>query len=166
MLCQHCQKRTANVHYTKIVNGSKVEMYLCEQCANEKGQNTFGASMNISDFLSGFFGLGNTQNYEMQEPKEIVCDVCGMSYEDFKNTGKLGCSNCYRIFEERLKPILNRLHGNVEHVGRIPDRISDNIKTDKEIGDLKEQLSKAIRNEEYEIAAQLRDKIKVLEGAK
>jgi protein arginine kinase activator len=166
MLCQHCQNRIANVHYTQIVNGTKVEMYLCEQCANEKGQHSFGSPLNISDFLSGFFGLGTAESVTLTEPNEVLCDVCGMSYEDFKSTGKLGCSNCYKVFEEQLKPILNRLHGNVEHIGRIPDKVSKNMKVNEEIDDLKEKLANAVRNEEYEDAALIRDRIKAIEGAK
>ena len=166
MLCQHCQKRTANVHFTQIVNNSKMEMYLCEDCANEKGQFGFGPSLNISDFLSGFMSLGHSEAPMDLEPREAVCEVCGMSYEDFRKTGKMGCNNCYRNYGEKLKPILKRLHGNSEHTGKAPARISKSREVSKEIEKLKELLGKAIQNEEYEKAAQLRDRIKEMEGGR
>ena len=164
MLCQHCQKKAANVHFTQIVNNNKIEMFLCEQCAKEKGQLGFGPSLNISGFLSGFIGLGNNDPYIASIPQEECCNICGMSYEDFRKTGKLGCSNCYRIYGEKLKPVLKRLHGNTEHTGKMPINVSKGIKFSKEIEKLKEMLVKAVHNEEYEKAAEIRDKIKMMES--
>ena len=164
MLCQHCQKRTANVHFTQIINNNKVEMYLCEQCANEKGQMGFGPSLNIGDFLSGFIGMGHGGAQLDLEPREAGCEICGMSFEDFRKTGKMGCNNCYKNYGERLKPILKRLHGSSEHTGKAPARISRVLAVSKEIDRLKDLLGKAVQNEEYEKAAEIRDRIREMEG--
>jgi protein arginine kinase activator len=118
MLCQQCQKREANVHFTQVINGEKVEMYLCEQCAAEKGKFTFSPQLNLVNFLWGFPGFGANAGFSQAGPKEIRCEVCNMSFDDFRKTGKLGCANCYRIFRNNLNPILRRLHGNTEHTGR------------------------------------------------
>ena len=166
MLCQNCQKRVANVHFTQITNNKKTEMYLCEHCAREKGQLGIGPPINISDFLSGFINFGNGEAQMQQEPDEECCEVCGMSFEDFRKTGKLGCSNCYRIYGEKLKPILKRLHGSTEHTGKAPVRLSSKISHTRELDSLKASLAKAVQDEEYEKAAELRDKIKELESAK
>jgi protein arginine kinase activator len=164
MLCQNCQERPANVHFTQIINNTKAEMYLCEQCANEKGQFGFGPSLNINDFLSGFIGFGSGSQHTEAEPRETHCDICGMSYEDFRKTGKLGCSNCYRIYGEKLNPILKRLHGNMVHTGKVPAKVSEKLNVSKEIDKLRELLAKAVQSEEYEKAAEFRDKIKQMEG--
>lgn len=164
MLCQLCQKRTANVHFTQIVNNNKVELYICEQCANERGQTTFISPLDLGNFLSGFLGKGSTASYAAAPQPDVVCDVCGMSFEDFRKIGKIGCSNCYKVFGDRLKPIIKRLHGNAEHTGKMPAGFSNRIMATREIEKLKESLNKAIQEEEYEKAAQLRDKIKAIEN--
>lgn len=166
MLCQQCQKKVANVHFTQILNGKKIEMYLCEQCANEKGQLGFSPQLNLGDFLWGFPGFGGSTGFaQVKQPEEVRCNVCGMSFEDFRKTGKLGCGNCYRIFRENLSPILRRIHGNIEHTGKVPGKLSNCVKTTKELEILKANLTAAIGNEEYEKAAELRDRIKELESA-
>lgn len=167
MLCQNCQKRAANVHFTQIINNRKIEMYLCEHCAKEKGQLNVGAPLSINDFLSGLIGLEQTGSYlsDMQ-PKQVVCEKCGMSYDEFQRVGKLGCNNCYEVFHEKIKPLIKRLHGSIVHNGKIPASVSKDIKSSKEIEELKELLNKAIQNEEYEKAAEIRDKIKSIEANK
>jgi protein arginine kinase activator len=165
MLCQQCQKKVANVHFTQIINGKKVEMYLCEQCANEKGQLGFSPQLNLGDFLWGFPGFGGSTAYtQVEKPQEVRCDVCGMSFDDFRKTGKLGCGNCYRVFRENLNPILRRIHGNTEHTGKMPGRVPGCVKTTNELEKLKNELADAIGSEEYEKAAELRDRIRDLEN--
>lgn len=162
MLCQSCQKRIANVHFTQIVNSNKVEIYLCEQCAREKGQFNFGLQLNISDFFNGIIGINNANDYISKEQSE-ACKKCGMSYEEFQKSGKLGCENCYDMYGEKLKPLIKRLHGSVEHSGKLPTKVAECKQMAKEIDKLKEQLNIAIKSEEYEKAAEIRDKIKCLE---
>jgi protein arginine kinase activator len=94
---------------------------------------------------------------------DTTCEKCGMSFEEFQKVGKLGCSHCYDVFSERLKPILKRLHGAVEHSGKITGKASESIKLSREIQKLKDLLNEAIKNEQYEKAAELRDKIRSLE---
>lgn len=165
MLCQQCQKRDANVHLTQIINGNKVEMYLCSQCADMKGQFAFSPQLNLGDFLWGMLNFtGNDGFAQIEQPQKLRCDVCGMSFDDFKKTGKLGCPNCYKVFSENLNPILRRLHGNTEHIGKVPGKISHCIKYSDELEKLKAKLAEAISKEEYEDAAGLRDQIRSLEG--
>mgnify|MGYP005852944337 CR=1 FL=1 len=170
MLCQNCQKRIANVHFTQIINNKKIDMYLCEKCASEKGQVGFISALavpfNISSFLSGLMGGAgaNAAQFAPHVPDNFVCDKCGMSFEEFQSTGKIGCGKCYEIYGERLKPILRRLHGGTEHVGKMPARVSKDIRISKEVNKLKEMLNKAIQDEEYEKAAEIRDRIKAMES--
>jgi protein arginine kinase activator len=166
MLCQHCQKRIANVHFTQVINSNKVELYLCEQCAKEKGKLTFGNPFQISDFFSGIIGVGDPAAYMESPVKQEVCDKCGMSYDEFQKLGKLGCSTCYKLFGDRLLPLVKRLHGSVEHHGKTPEKLVKTIESVKEMEALKQKLNDAIGKEEYEKAAELRDKIRKLEAEK
>jgi protein arginine kinase activator len=119
----------------------------------------------LGDFLWGFPGFGGNAGFAQEEqPKVVRCDVCGMSFEDFRKTGKLGCGNCYSVFRENLNPILRRIHGSTEHTGKVPGRVSICMKTTNELGKLRAELTAAISSEEYEKAAELRDKIKDLES--
>jgi len=163
MLCQQCQKRNASVHFTQIINSSKTELYLCEQCANQKGHEGVGSLFSINDFFSGCIGFDGSTPCVTSPSKQLTCEKCGMSIAEFIKTGKLGCNDCYEAFDARMEPLLKRLHGNFEHHGKTPAKISKSTKSPREIKKLKTLLSKAIQNEEYEKAAEIRDRIKSLE---
>ena len=166
MLCQQCQKRVANVYFTQIINGKKIEMYLCEKCADEKGQFGFSPQLNLGDFLWGFPGFGGSAGFaQAEQPEEVRCDGCSMSFDDFRKSGKLGCGSCYNIFRENLSPILRRIHGNIEHTGKVPEKFLRCVETTNEIERLKAELTAAISSEKYEMAADLRDRIRDLESA-
>jgi len=113
----------------------------------------------MGDLLAGLISSGSVplKMDILQQPK---CDICGLSYDKFKSTGRFGCSNCYNVFGERLNPLFKRVHGNTTHTGKIPSRAGVRIKTIRLVEKLKIELEKAIQNEEYEKAAQLRDEIK------
>lgn len=168
MKCQNCGERKANVKYTQIVNGEKEEMYLCEECANKMkiGMNfKFG----FDDIFSSFLGEpALLQPFEISDG--LVCDACGMKYDDFAKNGMLGCENCYRVFNRRLDNVIKKLHGNNRHIEDenrpilVKSKVKDKKKSIKEeINDLKEKLNNCIKCEDYEQAAILRDKIKKLE---
>lgn len=163
MICQECGLRPATIHLTKIVNGKKTEMHLCEECAREKGEMLFIPPLAFGNFLAG---LINSEGYGGQTETEEAakCPVCGQTYADFVHSGKLGCRSCYVQFEDRLEPLIRRIHGSDRHTGKVPVRTGGLVRLRREIEDLKSELSKAVIREEYERAAQLRDRIKELEG--
>ncbi|MGI6486557.1 MAG: UvrB/UvrC motif-containing protein [Tepidanaerobacteraceae bacterium] len=174
MLCEECKKRPATVHITKISNGDKTQMHLCEECAKQKhmnfssGFNPFGFSedhdFSIAKLLSGFFedaglGYGNTL-------QDMKCEGCGLTFPRFSQAGKFGCSECYSAFRGQLDPMLRKIHGKTHHVGKVPRRTGGDIRKKNEIIRLKRELQEAINAEEYERAAVLRDRIKELEQNK
>jgi len=165
MLCQNCNKRPAKVHFTKIVNNSKVEMYLCEQCANEKsGLNiNIGMPTDLNNLIAKFMGVPAEFPSFESVPR---CTNCGMDFHEFQKTGKLGCSKCYAAFGERLKPLLKRIHGSVTHTGKVPARVSSTIETTREIERLQQLLQQAIIEEKYEDAAIIRDRIQELKSGR
>jgi len=147
------------------VNNKKVELYLCEQCARETGQMGMESSFNLNDLFSGLIGFGSFPGYVQSVPtKSLFCKDCSMSFDEFQKTGRLGCPNCYDAFSDKLKPLIKRLHGGIKHIGKKPSVRFESEKPSGELDKLKDMLAKAIQNEEYEKAAELRDKIKELES--
>jgi len=159
MLCQNCQQRAANVHFTQIKNNSKVDIYLCEKCAQEMSQAEFVAPFGFNDLINGLFG----SQIKQEIPVDLKCSNCGMEYGEFLETSRVGCAQCYKAFGPKLDPIIKRLHGNAEHRGKVPTRVSSNLNIPKEIEKLKKLLSESIQREEYEEAAKIRDRIRSLE---
>ena len=183
MLCENCGKREANVRYSENINGVKKELHLCEECSQKLGitDMNFNMPVDFSSFLGDFLEDFATPEFMplLQEVKQLKCDNCGYTFDDIVNTGKLGCGNCYSVFEDRIDPILKRIQGNDRHVGRI-GKIIDNkidskieekdqkqeiVKTNEhdKLSKLKEDLKQAIKDERYEDAAIIRDEIKKME---
>lgn len=179
MLCQKCNKNEANVKYTEIINGEKKEMMLCEECSHEMGLDNINFNMPI-DFSSFFGGLLEDEEYNtpdfmplLQTVKELKCDNCNMTYNEFISQGKFGCPNCYDVFSDKIDSLLKRLHGSNKYTGRraINSSIEDNTEQenkesykgnvkDSKIEKLQKDLKKAIFEERYEDAAKIRDEIK------
>ena len=177
MLCQNCGKNEANVKYTQIINGVKKEMTLCEECSKELGIGNmdFNMPINFSSFLGDFFDDEKEFSPSFNTQEKIVCDKCGMSYEDFINTGKFGCENCYETFSNQINQVLKNIHGLNTHVGRgiqikLDKSVNNSVLNEKEdkkitvkkekLEQLKSALKIAIQEERYEDAAKLRDEIK------
>ncbi len=166
MLCDECGKREATVHFEQVVNGRKTVTNLCQECAQKKGiMNVFlQPSFNISSLLSALLG-SQIKSAPALGPgvEETRCPVCGMTYRDFARAGMLGCSRCYKTFEDRLEPLLRRIHGSDRHVGKAPVKAGGSAKLRREVEELKRELAQAVSKEAYEKAAELRDKIKQVE---
>lgn len=173
MMCENCGENEANVRYTQIVNGVKKEMRLCDKCARELGIGNMSFNLEMPFDFSNFFGelAGEYEDSFMPAlamPKTKTCDKCGMSFEDFVETGKFGCSHCYEVFEDRIDPILKRLHGGNRYIGKkLKKNNSENdLNKNEEINKLEElklTLKQKIKEEKYEEAAKIRDEIKKLE---
>lgn len=174
MNCDYCKNKPATVHLTKIINGQKTELHLCEDCAKQSGEinwfNTFSLNeifqpFSVNDLLSSFLEGANGNNGSMGYDVDVSakCDTCGMTYDRFKQTGMLGCRHCYEAFGDELTPLIRRIHGNVKHVGKVPRKAGSELRVRREIERLKEQLDRAVKEEAFERAAELRDKIKELE---
>lgn len=173
MNCEECGKRPATLHFTKIVNGEKTESHICEQCAQEKGDfisgfANFGLNNLLSGLLnfdpmikSGFGGSGTSQSSVQTKP--VRCETCGMTYAQFSKSGRFGCSDCYQFFGDRLDPLFRRIHGNTQHIGKVPERTGGQLKLRKELEELKALLQRHIALEEFEKAAEIRDRIRALE---
>jgi protein arginine kinase activator len=163
--CQECGIRPASLHFTKIVNGQKTEYRLCEVCAKEKGDIIPGTNnaFSIHNLLSGLLNYDplNTGNKGIAKP--LRCETCGLSYTQFSQSGRFGCSDCYKAFDHRLDPLFKRVHGNTTHGGKIPRRAGAAINSRRKLQALKQLLQQKIEHEEFEEAARIRDQIRELE---
>ncbi|GAB6178941.1 UvrB/UvrC motif-containing protein [Desulfotomaculum defluvii] len=166
MLCDRCQQRPAEVHFTQIVNNTKKQMNLCSACASELQAESFGFSpqLNLHDFLAGLINHHFTgSSIKANAMPQIHCEKCGSSENQVAKSGLFGCSECYSRFGERVRPLLKRIHGSSAHTGKVPKRTGGTALITKEIRVLKSQLQEAISIEEFEKAASIRDRIKELE---
>ena len=181
MLCSNCGKNNANVHYTQIINGKKTEYSLCEDCAKKLGieEMDFNMPINYSNFLSNFFE-DDMLLPNFNKTSILKCPKCGLTFDNFVENGRFGCSECYEVFSDKLDSILKNLHGSNRHKGKIPQKTTTNNvdlskekkqniedkkqdnKLKKQIEDLNQKLQLAISEERYEDAAKLRDQIKNL----
>lgn len=163
MLCDDCQKRQATVHITKINNNIKTEKHLCEVCAEKAGELSFAtdSQFGVQDFLKSLMGSGFAG--VPQQVSEAACPNCGMTFEEFSRTGKLGCGECYVAYGDRLEPLLRRIHGTSGHTGKIPRRSGGKLALMQRLRQLKADLQRHVSREEYEQAAKVRDEIRNLE---
>jgi protein arginine kinase activator len=163
MVCDQCREREAVIHLTQIVNEQVTTLHLCEKCAAEKGVESPGAVAKtpLGSFLAAM-GKGTDQ---VPAPRSgEVCARCGATFQDFRETGRLGCSDCYRTFEAPLRDLLRRLHGSTHHLGeRYTERDPAAALAREQASELREQLRLAVETENFELAAELRDRLRVVE---
>jgi len=169
MLCNKCQKNNATIQVTKIINGEKQEIRLCEECARNSQELVLGMGhvhhqFGFFDLLSGLLNNDIAQQqaaFRYHQPSR--CERCNYTYDQFQQTGKLSCENCYQSFSHQLEGLLRRIHGANRHTGKIPLRTGGTLKLKNDLNQLKEKLKNAIAKEEFEEAAVLRDQIRNLE---
>jgi protein arginine kinase activator len=166
MSCEQCHEREAVIHLTQIVNEQVTTLHLCERCAADKGVESPGSQPKtpLGTFLAA---MGQELPNQVPAPRTgDTCPRCGGSLQDFRESGRLGCSDCYRSFEVPLRDLLRRLHGSTQHMG---ERYADKEKAlpaaqaRPQAAELREQLRLAVETENFELAAELRDRLRVLE---
>ncbi len=161
MLCDNCRENDAIVELTKVVQGEVKTERLCERCAAERGVKT---TLGVTKHPLGDFLHAAQQQVSTTQGESVRCDFCSMTLKDFRATGRLGCSACYGSFERSLRELLRRVHGSSRHAGRrYKPPASDTQRGSGTLGELRDQLKRAIDGEQFELAATLRDKIRGLE---
>ena len=164
MLCQNCKQHQATTHIKRIVNGRAEEIYLCPNCAKASGLGLPDFGLHLSDLFSGF--MAQSQLLGQQAPA-ARCGLCGSSLHEIAKSGRVGCAQCYEAFYAQLEPTLQRIHGSLEHAGKTPEDGNPELRTRKErerkLTGLREQIAGAVKEENYEEAARLRDEIRRME---
>jgi len=164
MVCDNCGSGDAVVHLTQIVNDEMTMSHLCEKCAAEKGLDPTPEPVNfpLTDFLAQ---MGDEPADETVD-SAAECSFCGLTFKDFRETGRLGCPHCYATFEGHLRSLLRRIHGGTTHVGKVylpPDPSISEM--EKRLEGLRRKLQRAVDTEDFERAAELRDQIRTFEPA-
>ncbi|HEX2747336.1 MAG TPA: UvrB/UvrC motif-containing protein [Verrucomicrobiales bacterium] len=153
MLCDVCKQKKATVFLTQIVKGEMQKVNLCESCSKEKGV-TDPTGFALADMLLGF---GHGEKIETQ-PQERTCPACGMPQTTFRKTGRLGCAKCYTVFGEGMDNLLKAMHKGTRHTGKVPARAGPQA-TGPRLEELKAALDEAVKCEQFEEAARIRDEI-------
>jgi protein arginine kinase activator len=170
MNCDQCHEREAVIHLTQIVNEQVTTLHLCERCAAEKGVES-AATVEQNPFaklVAASMGKPTPDLTLTGATPRGACPRCGGTLQDFRQSGRLGCAHCWRAFEGPLRDLLRRLHGSTVHMGeRYTEHTGAQAPTNGNSGgaqaDLREQLRLAIETENFELAAELRDRLRVLE---
>ena len=173
MTCDICGKKKATVHLTEIVDEQMSEMHLCEECARQKSSQ-MEQQFSLADLLAGLSDPNKAPASKESEKSVLKCSRCGLPYEDFRKFGRLGCGECYASFKEHLTGLLRKIHGSNKYLGKTPSNYQENqeaplkegavaLLQSEDLADLKQQLKSAIGDEDFEKAAQIRDKIRNLE---
>jgi len=164
MQCQICSKNAATVHFTEIVNNRMSELHICDSCAHEKGIQSHQGKSNfwIGDVIAGM--IDESAGGDQERVGHIQCSGCGMMFSLFKETGRLGCPECYNAFATQLRPMLRRIHGATRHLGKSPVRDQARLTQRRESSRLHDELDRAIEREDFEQAATLRDRLRQMEA--
>lgn len=151
-ICEKCGENPANIHIRQIVNNEESELYICTKCA-EKMQKKILSFLKMNNFITGMM-----QQVE-PEDEEKVCPLCKFDINKIRKLGKVGCANCYDVFASELTPVMKKMNINRSIKGKTNNE-------QQEINVLQTKLNEAVVKEEYEKAAELRDKIAELKGDK
>lgn len=167
MKCQKCGAENANTHVKTIINGEFKEYDLCSECAHKMGYTNVFSDMDsdFSNLLGSFF-----TNVLPARTQATRCEFCGSTYAEIAKTGQVGCAHCYELFADRLYPSIRRIHGNTTHCGKnsgsapSAGKKPSEMTREEKLADMKRQLDEAIKEQNFERAAELRDMIKETEG--
>ncbi|MBU1122801.1 MAG: UvrB/UvrC motif-containing protein [Candidatus Omnitrophica bacterium] len=159
MLCDVCNKNSATVHLTEIINDKVVEMHICQSCAQDKATEVKG-QLSISDFLDNLLSKDAIE----KETANIKCSFCGLTLTDVSEKGRLGCRNCYVVYKSEVLPLLKKLHSWTKHKGKVPCSYQYKSLRQPREEELKKRLNRAVCLEEYEDAARFRDQIGEFKG--
>ena len=173
MKCERCNKNEATFFYEENINGDKKKYSLCSQCAKEmqnSGELKTLSSFEEMSFSSPFASIGDSLFGSLFYPAEAAkigsgakkCPSCGSTLRDFRERGKAGCPDCYATFSTELEPTIRSMHGSSSHTGRAPSKWKTKRDRAGRLKELRSALEDAIKKEEFEEAARLRDEIKAI----
>ena len=158
-LCQNCKQAKATVHITDTFPETR-DRHLCEDCAAKEGVILKPSHETTQEIIQQFIKHKLGQRVDADK----ACPRCGMTVREFQSRGLLGCAHDYTVFKELLKPLIERAHqGATEHVGKVPATADGTIRKQTGLLRLRRELKEAIEQENYEMAAQVRDQIKAIE---
>lgn len=157
MKCGRCSKQ-AVLHITELRQGVAQALHLCEGCAKEYLSQPQGAKAAANPDLED-----DSDDSSLEDLEQQVCPNCGIAFKEFRAQGRLGCPHDYVVFEDELLPLLENIHGETTHVGKIPKRSPQSSQLQFQLIKLRNELRLSVEEERYEDAARIRDSIRQLE---
>jgi protein arginine kinase activator len=164
-MCDQCGESPAVVHMKEIENDKVTHLDLCRSCAEKRGYSVSSAEGSDLQNLAHKLVTMAQDVTGGRDAEGIRCASCGLFYTEFTQVGRLGCPDCYEAFAAQLEPLLRKAHGSATHRGRQPQETQSVREERREIRRLRAEMDRAIRREEFEEAAELRDRIEKLETA-
>lgn len=160
--CRRCSK-PATLHITEIHDAQAVAIHLCDTCAREYlDSDEAEAAANPAAELAAKI---DELVAEGDDDINVECSNCGLSFSGFREQGRLGCPTCYDEFRADLMPLLENIHEESDHRGKRPRHNPELSAEQAELIQLRAEQKEAIAQEDYETAAQLRDRIAEIESA-
>ncbi|MFA6293308.1 MAG: UvrB/UvrC motif-containing protein [Victivallales bacterium] len=179
MICEICNKNEATIHIQEIVNSQKKSLNICQECASKKnGASSLLNGLNLADIL---YNIStnipapeetpiNSLDQRVAPAPIVTCGKCGWSTLKFSEKGRLGCAECYKVFKDILSLAFKNMHKGTMHVGKRPGVPSKEADEDTrnaiELMKLQKHLEEHILREEFEKAAEIRDRIALLKNTK
>ncbi len=168
MRCQDCQDLEAQVNLTQIVNNEKTTLNLCKECAAARGFHSplENVPFPLAEILDGLAAAA--PGIKKAAVPQVTCPGCNLTFEEFTSLGRFGCGACYKAFRPQLEPIMRKIHGASLHRGRSPVIVEKTESDESQVlpireeQRLEEELGKAIESEDFERAAEIRDKLKLM----
>ena len=162
MKCEICGLKDAVIHIRQIQKDLVHELHICEECAQEKGLiREEDSELPIANLLSGLLeGKDVTGAAEVKD----VCPKCGLKVSEFRKQGKLGCPECFQAFEKDVRAIVSQMAARPRHTVKLPRTLVVEHAAAVESDGLREELREAVEQEDYELAAQLRDRLREMES--
>lgn len=165
MKCQQCEK-PATFHITELTGDKPQEYHLCENCAKSylmQNEPAAPPTPTLASALAKQLKIGQAAE-ELARLDQRSCPVCGISFFEFRNQGRLGCPHDYVYFERELTPLILNIHGETKHVGKRPKRNQEGTDKHTDLIRLKREMQEAVEHEDYERASKIRDEIRKLGG--
>jgi protein arginine kinase activator len=165
MKCQKCEK-PATFHITELTGPTPQELHLCEDHAREyltqSGDAEATAPSTLVNVLAHQLKLGQTAE-ELARLDQKACPICGVTFYEFRNQGRLGCPHDYVFFGAELEPLIVNIHGDTKHCGKRPHRSPRGSQQQTDLIRLRREMTQAVEREDYERASELRDQIRTIE---
>jgi protein arginine kinase activator len=162
MKCQKCD-RPATFHITELTGGKPQELHLCEEHARSYlTEESEPATASLAGALKGQMDVGRTAE-ELARLDQQACPVCGITFFEFRNQGRLGCPHDYICFEKELEPLIMNIHGETTHVGKRRHSAPHGTDRQTDLIRLRREMREAVTAEDYERASRLRDEIRQVE---
>ena len=159
MKCGRCSK-PAVLHITELRQGEVQALHLCEACAKE-----YLSSAQPSKQADAPDWEPAVEDAALDDMDLQICPNCGIAFKEFRAQGRLGCPHDYVVFEDKLLPLLENIHGETTHTGKIPKRSPQSSQIQFKLIKLRNELRSSVEEERYEDAARIRDSIRELEEA-